>query len=113
MSFVRSPDDVEVLEAHFARLGRGFARHFASRPSSMARSKSTSTGRSIRCSRRTGRRYAGTARDCRAWLVSGGHDKDGLPIGIQVVGRTFDEETVLAIAKALEQELGGIQRPPL
>jgi amidase len=46
-------------------------------------------------------------------VVSGGHDKDGLPIGIQVVGRAFSEETVLAIAKALEQELGGFQRPPL
>lgn len=46
-------------------------------------------------------------------VVSGGHDRDGLPIGIQVVGRAFAEETVLAVAKALEQELGGFQRPPL
>jgi len=46
-------------------------------------------------------------------VVSGGRDKDGLPIGVQVVGRAFGEETVLAIAKALEQELGGFQRPPL
>jgi amidase len=46
-------------------------------------------------------------------VVSAGHDKDGLPIGVQVVGRAFGEETVLAVAKALEQELGGFQRPPL
>jgi amidase len=48
-----------------------------------------------------------------AAVVSAGRDKDGLPIGVQVVGRAFGEETVLAIARALEQELGGFQRPPL
>jgi Asp-tRNA(Asn)/Glu-tRNA(Gln) amidotransferase A subunit family amidase len=48
-----------------------------------------------------------------AAVVPGGLDKDGLPIGIQVVGRAFCEETVLAIAKVLEQEMGGFQRPPL
>jgi Asp-tRNA(Asn)/Glu-tRNA(Gln) amidotransferase A subunit family amidase len=46
-------------------------------------------------------------------VVWGGRDKDGLPIGIQVVGRAFDEETVLAVAKVLERELGGVQRPPV
>jgi len=48
-----------------------------------------------------------------AAVVSAGRDKYGLPIGVQVVGRAFGEETVLAIAKALEQELGGFQRPPV
>jgi amidase len=46
-------------------------------------------------------------------VVPGGHDREGLPIGIQIVGRAFAEETVLAVAKALEQQLGGFQRPPL
>jgi len=46
-------------------------------------------------------------------VVPGGRDGEGLPIGIQIVGRAFDEETVLAIAKALERELGGFQRPPI
>ena len=46
-------------------------------------------------------------------VVSAGHDNDGLPIGVQVVGRAFGEEAVLAVAGALEQELGGFQRPPL
>ncbi len=46
-------------------------------------------------------------------VVSGGRDGDGLPIGIQVMGRAFGEETVLAVARTLEQELGGFQRPPL
>jgi len=30
-----------------------------------------------------------------------------------VVGRAFGEETVLALAKSLEQEFGGFQRPPV
>ncbi len=48
-----------------------------------------------------------------AAVVSAGKDRDGLPIGVQIVGRAFEEETVLAVAKALEQELGGFQKPPL
>jgi amidase len=48
-----------------------------------------------------------------AVVVPGGTDKDGLPIGIQVVGRAFGEETVLAIARALDREFGSFQRPPL
>jgi amidase len=48
-----------------------------------------------------------------AAVVSAGRATDGLPIGVQVVGRAFGEETVLAIAKTLELELGGFQRPPL
>jgi Asp-tRNA(Asn)/Glu-tRNA(Gln) amidotransferase A subunit family amidase len=48
-----------------------------------------------------------------AAVVPAARDKDGLPIGVQIVGRAFGEETVLAIANALERELGGFQRPPL
>ena len=48
-----------------------------------------------------------------AAVVPAGQDHDGLPIGVQIVGRAFDEETVLAVAKALEQELGGFKKPPL
>ena len=48
-----------------------------------------------------------------AAVVPAGMDRDGLPIGVQIVGRAFEEETVLAVAKALEQELGGFKRPPL
>jgi amidase len=48
-----------------------------------------------------------------AAVVPGGIDQDGLPIGVQVFGRAFEEETMLAIANALEQELGGFQHPPL
>jgi amidase len=46
-------------------------------------------------------------------VVPCGKDRDGLPIGLQVVGRAFGEETVLAVAKAAETALGGYQKPPL
>ncbi len=48
-----------------------------------------------------------------AAVVPAGLDRDGLPIGVQIVGRAFEEETVLAVAKALEHELGGFKKPPL
>jgi amidase len=48
-----------------------------------------------------------------AAVVPAGIDRDGLPIGVQIVGRAFEEETVLAVAKALEQELGGFKQPPV
>jgi amidase len=46
-------------------------------------------------------------------VVPCGKDRDGLPIGLQVVGQAFGEETVLAVAKAAENALGGYQKPPL
>ncbi len=48
-----------------------------------------------------------------AAVVPCGRSPEGLPIGVQVVGRPWEEETVLAVAALLEQELGGYQRPPL
>src|SRR4029079_5329827 len=33
-------------------------------------------------------------------------DKDGLPLGLQIIGRAFDEETMLRAATALEQAAG-------
>jgi Asp-tRNA(Asn)/Glu-tRNA(Gln) amidotransferase A subunit family amidase len=48
-----------------------------------------------------------------AVVVPAGRDREGLPIGVQVVGRAFDEETVLAVGRALERELGGFQPPPV
>jgi len=44
-------------------------------------------------------------------VVPAGRDYQGLPIGVQVVGRAFAEEEVLAVAKLLEHELGGFQPP--
>ncbi|HEY6394015.1 MAG TPA: amidase family protein, partial [Candidatus Binataceae bacterium] len=48
-----------------------------------------------------------------AAVVPAGKDRDGLPIGVQIVGRAFGEESVLAIAKAVESALGGFEKPPL
>ncbi|MEP1030859.1 MAG: amidase family protein, partial [Alphaproteobacteria bacterium] len=38
--------------------------------------------------------------------VPAGLDKDGLPLGLQLVGRPFDEETVLRAAQAIEDAAG-------
>ncbi len=42
--------------------------------------------------------------------VNGGYDQHGFPIGVQIVGRRFDDMGVLAMAKAFEG-LRGPQRP--
>ena len=34
--------------------------------------------------------------------INGGYDADGFPIGVQIVGRRFDDLGVLAMAKAFE-----------
>jgi aspartyl-tRNA(Asn)/glutamyl-tRNA(Gln) amidotransferase subunit A len=35
--------------------------------------------------------------------VPGGLDANGLPLGLQVIGKLFDEETVFAVGAALER----------
>jgi Asp-tRNA(Asn)/Glu-tRNA(Gln) amidotransferase A subunit family amidase len=42
-----------------------------------------------------------------------GVSKEGLPIGVQVIGRPFEDELVLAVAEAIEQSRGPWQAPPL
>jgi amidase len=44
-------------------------------------------------------------------VVPAGRSADGLPIGVQIVGRPFEELTVLAAAAVIEERLGGWQRP--
>jgi amidase len=39
-------------------------------------------------------------------------DRDGLPIGIQVVGKRWEESRLLAIAEAISEVTGAFQRPP-
>ena len=41
-----------------------------------------------------------------------GRSPEGLPIGVQVVGRAWEEECVLAVAAALERG-HGFQEPPM
>ncbi|MDX6501322.1 MAG: amidase [Blastocatellia bacterium] len=42
-------------------------------------------------------------------VVPAGCSVDGLPIGVQIVGRPFDESTVLAAAAIVEESLGGFR----
>ena len=42
-----------------------------------------------------------------------GPSPEGLPIGVQIVGQPWQEESVLAIAEVLEQECGGYREPPI
>lgn len=39
-------------------------------------------------------------------------DRDGLPIGVQIVGKRWDESRLLAVAKVLSKVTGEFQRPP-
>jgi Asp-tRNA(Asn)/Glu-tRNA(Gln) amidotransferase A subunit family amidase len=41
------------------------------------------------------------------------HSAEGLPIGVQIVGRPWEEEQVLGVAAALERECGGYRIPPM
>jgi Asp-tRNA(Asn)/Glu-tRNA(Gln) amidotransferase A subunit family amidase len=41
------------------------------------------------------------------------HSNEGLPIGVQVIGRPFEDELVLAVAEAVEQSRGPWQAHPI
>ena len=41
------------------------------------------------------------------------YSDEGLPIGVQIVGRPWEEEMVLAVAAKIEKERGPLQAPPL
>jgi aspartyl-tRNA(Asn)/glutamyl-tRNA(Gln) amidotransferase subunit A len=43
--------------------------------------------------------------------VPGGRDRDGLPLGLQIIGKPFDEATVLRAAHVIEQARGEFPRP--
>ncbi|HKS82043.1 MAG TPA: amidase [Candidatus Acidoferrales bacterium] len=42
-----------------------------------------------------------------------GVSPEGLPIGVQVVGRPWEEEAVLAVAALIEESCGGFRPPPI
>jgi amidase len=48
-----------------------------------------------------------------AGVVRAGTSPEGLPIGVQIVGRPWQDQMVLAVAAHLEEQLGGWRRPPL
>jgi Asp-tRNA(Asn)/Glu-tRNA(Gln) amidotransferase A subunit family amidase len=48
-----------------------------------------------------------------AAVVRCGTSKEGLPVGVQVVGRPWQDATALAVAAHLEKAFGGWRPPPL
>jgi len=48
-----------------------------------------------------------------AAVVPVSHSSEGLPIGVQIVGRPWEEEQVLAVAAALERECSAWKIPPI
>ena len=44
--------------------------------------------------------------------VPAGRTRAGLPVGVQVIGRPFEDEAVLAAAAIIEDALGGWVEPP-
>jgi len=48
-----------------------------------------------------------------AVCVPAGRSTEGLPIGVQLIGRPFQEEAVLAAAFVIEEALGGWRMPPV
>jgi amidase len=58
--------------------------------------------------------YRITASFCPAISVPAGFTEEGLPVGIQIVGRYRDDLAVLQFAHAFEQVTGfGNRRPPI
>ncbi|HEY1801898.1 MAG TPA: amidase [Terriglobales bacterium] len=47
-----------------------------------------------------------------AAVVPMGHSPEGLPIGVQIAGKPWQEELVLSVAEALEERRGEWQAPP-
>ena len=48
-----------------------------------------------------------------AVVVPVGRSPEGLPIGVQIVGRPWEEEAVLGVAAKIEDACGGFRRPPI
>jgi amidase len=48
-----------------------------------------------------------------AAVVPVGRSPEGLPIGVQIVGRPWDDEAVLGVAANIEKACGGFRRPPI
>ena len=69
-------------------------------------------GQSISIFRACGHSHAANVFGLPSAVVSAGRSAEGLPIGVQIIGRPFEERTVLAAAAAIEKALGGWQRPP-
>jgi amidase len=69
-------------------------------------------GESVPTFRAMGCAHAANVFDLPAVCVPAGRTKGGLPVGVQITGRPFEEERVLAAARVVEAALGGWQPPP-
>ena len=47
-----------------------------------------------------------------AITIPAGFSKDGLPIGVQIIGKRWGEMKLLAVAEAIEKLLGPLSCPP-
>ena len=43
-------------------------------------------------------------------VIPAGRTADGLPVGVQIVGPYLEDRTTIAVAKAVSDQLGGIDR---
>jgi amidase len=69
-------------------------------------------GKSLSIFRAFGYTHAANVFGLPSAVVPAGRSDEGLPIGVQIIGRPFEERTVLAAAAVMEETLGGWQRPP-
>jgi amidase len=49
---------------------------------------------------------------CPMVVIPAGVDRRGLPFGLQIIGKRWDDERLLAIAELLSELTGGFRRPP-
>jgi Asp-tRNA(Asn)/Glu-tRNA(Gln) amidotransferase A subunit family amidase len=69
-------------------------------------------GRQLSVFRAFGYARAANVLGLPAVSVPAGRTREGLPLGVQVIGRPFEEEPLLAAASIIEAALGGWVRPP-
>ena len=48
-----------------------------------------------------------------AAVVPVGRSPEGLPIGVQIVARPFEDEVALAVASVIDREFGFVAPPPI
>jgi amidase len=70
-------------------------------------------GEKVATFRAFGYAHAANVFDLPVVCVPAGRTREGLPVGVQIVGRPFEESRVLAAARVVEEALGGWQPPPL
>ena len=46
-----------------------------------------------------------------ATAIPAGRSSEGLPVGVQLIGPTFENRTPLRLAELLEDQIGGFQTP--